>query len=89
MARLPNSDRLVLELRKIEGYCLNPAHPRGRHKARVFREALGLNQADAQWLRTTLLEAARDVGAIELEGARWDGGGGSTSRSHDTSVTPW
>ena len=75
MVSLPNRDLLILELRKIEDYCLSPNHPRGRNKARVFREALGLAQADAEWLRTALLGAARDAEAVELGadamGRRW------------------
>jgi hypothetical protein len=57
--RLPHSDEVILDLRKIEDYCLSPSHPRGRHKARVFREALDLQRNDASWLRDVLLEAAR------------------------------
>jgi Domain of unknown function (DUF6883) len=45
---LPNPDQAVLDIRKIEDYCLNPLHPRGRHKARVFREALDLQRDDAK-----------------------------------------
>jgi hypothetical protein len=37
--QLPYGDRAILDIRKIEGYCLDPAHPRGRHKARVFGDA--------------------------------------------------
>ncbi len=48
MVHVPNANRAILDLRKIEDYCLSPAHPRGRHKARVFREALGLSRTDAQ-----------------------------------------
>ena len=55
MASLPNADRAVLDLRKIEDYCLSPAHPRGRHKARVFRDALGIGRSEAEWLRQALL----------------------------------
>jgi hypothetical protein len=66
MPRLPNSDEAILELRKLEDYCLDPAHPRGRHKARVFRQALGLERRDAQWLREALRAAARDVDATAL-----------------------
>lgn len=33
---MPNADRAVVELRKLTGYCLSFAHPRGRHKAQVF-----------------------------------------------------
>jgi hypothetical protein len=63
--RLPHSDQAMLDVRKIEDYCLNPAHPRGKHKARVFREALGIQRSDASWLRDVLLEAARSGEAVQ------------------------
>jgi hypothetical protein len=62
--RLPHGDQAILDMRKIEDYCLNPSHPRGRHKARVFREALDLQRSDASWLRDALLEAARSAEAF-------------------------
>src|SRR5664279_5450146 len=68
MARFPNSDQAILDLRKIEEYCLNPLHPRGRHKARVFRDALSVGRNDARWLREVLLVAARENEATELAG---------------------
>jgi hypothetical protein len=68
MARLPHSDRAVLDLRKIEDYCLNPLHPRGRHKARVFRDALEIDRNDAQWLRERLLAGVNTSDATELPG---------------------
>jgi hypothetical protein len=68
---LPNSDQAVLDIRKIEDYCLNPLHPRGRHKARVFREALDLERSDAAWLRGTLLEAARSCEASWVAADEW------------------
>jgi hypothetical protein len=75
MTRLPNCDRATLDIRKLEEYCLNPAHPRGRHKARVFRDALGLQRNDASWLRNVLLEAASSNEAhqvaIDAHGTRW------------------
>jgi hypothetical protein len=71
MTRLPQDDAAILDIRKIEDYCLNPLHPRGRHKARVFREALGLEQSDAAWLRTSLLEAARDGEALQVAIDHW------------------
>lgn len=57
--RLPNGDQAILDMRKVEDYCLSSSHPRGRHKARVLREALDLQRSDASWLRDALLEAAR------------------------------
>jgi hypothetical protein len=75
MARLPNSERAILDIREIEDYCLNPEHPRGRHKARLFRELLGATRSDAPWLRNVLLDAAQSGETIELAadafGSRW------------------
>lgn len=73
--RLPHGDQAVLDIRKIEDYCLNVSHPRGRHKARVFREALDLQRSDAAWLRSALLETARSSEAtpiaVDFWGTHW------------------
>src|SRR5271165_4785506 len=69
--RLPQGDKAILDLRKIADYCLSPSHPRGRHKARVFREALGLERSDASWLRGALLEAARSGAALQVTEDAW------------------
>ena len=75
MAPLPNADRAILDLRKIEDYCLNPAHPRGRHKARVFRDARGIGRGEANWLGRALLAGLQNSDAAELGrdvfGTRW------------------
>jgi hypothetical protein len=75
MVQVPNSDRAILDIRKIDEYCLSSLHPRGRHKARVFHNALGLNQDDAGWLREALLNGLLRREAIELSsddlGVRW------------------
>lgn len=68
---LPNPNEAVLDIRKIEDYCLSPSHPRGRHKARVFREALDLQRSDAGWLRDVLLEAARSGEASQIAADSW------------------
>ena len=56
--KLSNGDKAIVELAKLTEYCLDPSHPRGRHKARVFASSLGLEQQDAPVLRVALLEAA-------------------------------
>jgi hypothetical protein len=61
--KLPNGADAVVELAKLAGYCLDPTHPYGHHKSRVFRSALGLTQADAAELRAALLKAAKDEDA--------------------------
>jgi hypothetical protein len=68
---LPNWSEAALDIRKIEDYCLSPSHPRGRHKARVFREALDLQRSDAGWLRDALLVAARSGEASQVTADVW------------------
>ena len=63
--KLPGSEHAVVDIAKLRDYCLNPSHPRGRHKARIFAATLGLAQADAEFLRQELLRAAREANAIE------------------------
>jgi hypothetical protein len=60
---LPNAERAVVELAKLRDYCINPDHPTGKHKARVFKSALGFRTEDAEKLREALLEAVRYVAA--------------------------
>lgn len=55
--KLPNAELAVVDIRKLQDYCLNPSHRDGRHKARVFA-AVGIQQSDAEELRTALLTAA-------------------------------
>jgi hypothetical protein len=62
--RLPNAHKAVVDLVKLRDYCLNPSHPRGRHKARVFLAALGLRAQDAPRLRALLLEQVRHTDAM-------------------------
>jgi hypothetical protein len=64
---LPGGDRAVVDPRKLVLYCLNPDHPRGKHKARVFLSRLGLTAADAHVLRRALLSAADNQPAIPGE----------------------
>lgn len=47
----PNREYAIVEIDKIAGYCLNPEHPEGKHKARVFKSALDLNLDDAEELQ--------------------------------------
>lgn len=64
--KLPQADRAVVEFRKLHDYCLNPEHPRGRHKARLFKSALGMTADDTLELQRLLLSAARTEDAVFL-----------------------
>ncbi len=56
---LPNGELATVSLPKLRDYCLNPDHPHGKHKARVFASVLGFTAEDAAELRRILLVAAR------------------------------
>lgn len=56
--RLPNAEHAVVDLAKLRDYCLNPKHPRGRHKARVFAAGPGMTAEEAELLRQGILEDA-------------------------------
>ncbi len=48
--KLPGGNAAIVDRQKLTGYCLNPEHPRGKHKARVFA-MLGLTAENADELR--------------------------------------
>lgn len=53
---LPNYEKAVISRDKLEGYVLNPTHDEGRHKARVFKSALGFEQSDWEELKRRILD---------------------------------
>ena len=60
---IPHADRAVVDMRKLCDYCLNPLHDEGQHKARLFVTALGMTAAEAEDLRTLLLQAVQTIDA--------------------------
>ena len=62
--KLPNPDKAIIPSGKLEGYSLNQNHSEGRHKALVFRSALGMGVEDAEELRIALRQALRTEKAI-------------------------
>ena len=56
---LPNAESAFVDLRKLADYLLDSIHPVGRHKAIVFRRALGFTKADATTLRDLLIRAVQ------------------------------
>jgi hypothetical protein len=71
---MPNGEHAIVDIRKLQEYCLNSQHPRGRNKARVFA-SVGIRDTDAEELRMALSAAARDaeasVGAVNVYGQRY------------------
>jgi len=89
---LPNAHLAVVDDAKLVEYCLNPQHPRGRHKARVFRSRLGIGPNEFQILRDALLAAVKtpvaSIGEVDSFGQRYivdfemdSPAGGATVRS--------
>jgi hypothetical protein len=68
---LPNIGQASIDLKKLTHYVLNPTHPEGRHKARVFLSALGLTSADAEWLSNAILSALWKSDAVLLRDTNW------------------
>lgn len=60
--KLPNPNQAVVDPQKLTGYCLNPQHSDGQHKAYVFQSVLGIGLEEAEELRGALLQA---VGTYE------------------------
>jgi len=56
---IPNAERALVDIRKLRDYCLNPMHPEGKHKARLFAAALGMTAYDAEQLRRELLRVVK------------------------------
>jgi hypothetical protein len=69
--KLPHLDHARIDPDKLAGYVLNPTHPEGRHKARVFRAALGLGSGNAHWLAKAILSAIDDAEAILQAVTEW------------------
>lgn len=65
--QLPNAGNAVVDIRKLRDYCLNPDHPEGKHKARVFLGKLGITANDSEWLRQRILEGVLLFEAVEEE----------------------
>lgn len=58
--RIPNGSDAIVDIAKLRDYALNPDHPRGKHKAKVFEAALGLTRADAKMLAQLFRDAVVD-----------------------------
>lgn len=59
--KIPNGDKAIVDIRKLQTYCLNLEHVTGKHKARVFEAALGLTADDAETLKEILLQVIQEV----------------------------
>jgi hypothetical protein len=61
--KLPNGDHAIIDPAKLQKYCLNPDHPRGRNKARVFARRLDIRAENLEQLMDALRAAAAEADA--------------------------
>ncbi|AEI49827.1 DUF6883 domain-containing protein [Runella slithyformis] len=52
---LPNAERAFIDDRILMDYCLSESHPIGKHKANVFKSALGFSVEHFQQLKAVIL----------------------------------
>ncbi|MBW7900704.1 MAG: hypothetical protein H3C26_04465 [Rhodocyclaceae bacterium] len=69
--QLPNCTSASIDIRKLHDYALDPNHPEGRHKARVFLSALGLGASDSEWLAAAILGNICAAEAVEFGHTAW------------------
>ena len=65
---IPNADRAFVDDAKLLNYCLDPLHLRGRNKARLFDELLGINRRNILILKNALLSAVTSNAASHGKG---------------------
>jgi len=67
--KIKNGAGAVVDIEKLQDYCLSSQHPEGRHKARVFLSALGMTSVDAGKLREILLYAVAENNEASMTSA--------------------
>ena len=82
--RIPNAEHATVDIRKLRDFCMNPLHPEGKHKARLFAAALGMTDADAEFLRDALLHVAQST--TRRSGGAMPTGNAIKSISYSTGV---
>ncbi|MBW4571080.1 MAG: hypothetical protein KME31_24605 [Tolypothrix carrinoi HA7290-LM1] len=65
--KLPNGEQAEISMQKLIGYCLNPVHPSGKHKARVFASVLGITVENAEILQQLVQTAALEGKVVQQD----------------------
>jgi hypothetical protein len=68
---LPRPHEAQIDPKKLTEYVLSADHETGKHKARGFRSALGIEQGDWEYLRDRILECLPDGEVKSVEPSRW------------------
>ena len=70
MARLPNAEKAVIDVEKLQAYILSPAHPIGRFKAVFFRK-LGYSVDNWEAFEQRLREHILSCDVTKMEESRY------------------
>jgi hypothetical protein len=72
---LPQHEKAIIPVEKLRDYALDPSHPLGKNKARVFKAALGMERDDAdllsEILKSTLYRSPAVQGPKSRFGEHW------------------
>ena len=71
MAKLPNAHQAVIDPEKLREYVLSPDHEHGRHKARVFKAALGIDRDNWEYLRDQIAAGVVRAEVSEVRTGRY------------------
>lgn len=74
MRILPQHEKAIVPIEKLRDYALDPGHPQGKNKARVFKAALGMEQGHArvsEILKSTLVRSPAVRGLMLDYGELW------------------
>jgi len=66
---LPHAGQAIVVEAKLRDYALSGEHPVGKHKARVFRSALGIGPDDWEYLRDQVLDGVVRSPVVSLSSA--------------------
>jgi hypothetical protein len=71
MAKLPEAHRAVVDPEKLRNYVLSAEHEHGRHKARVFQAALGIDRDNWEYLREQIVSGVVEAEVSEVRSGRY------------------
>jgi hypothetical protein len=71
MAPLPNAHRAIIGPEKLRDYVLSPDHDHGKHKARVFQSALGIDRDSWEYLREQIATRVVATEVTEIRAGRY------------------
>lgn len=71
MAPLPDAQRASIDPEKLRDYVLSPDHDHGKHKARVFQSALGIDRGSWEYLREQIATRVVDADVSEVRTGRY------------------